>query len=315
MNIIIRSAFIVCVCLILAVFLVDQTQASPVAWYDAERQAIAVNLYSIGPVGTVYLDFDSDHTWGGIIDQWPSYTPYEVRTYFGVFHSTSTCFPGGWCDYGMLFGWGDSLGSANPVDNFSTAVTEIDIGQAATDKFLYFVDHWDPSAGNTTVYVRPLGADNVSIPVVPGDLDHIYVTDDPSGPWEWHSLTSTFPPPTVTAYVHISPKTLNLENRGQWLTMRIELPKGYSAEAVDTSRLTIWFLIGTTNVTLSGPARQSWARTIGPKEVSYDGGLLLKFERAEVDSFLHTGYARITVYGYLSDGTRFTGRDEINIAD
>ena len=111
----------------------------------------------------------------------------------------------------------------------------------------------------------------------------------------------------VTATIDFDPDTLNLKSEGSVVTVYIylELPPGYDVSQVDIS-----------SIRLNGAI----AALDKPTEIGdYDGDgitdLMVKFDRAAVQSVLAVGeQVQITITGEV-DGIAFEGRDTIRVID
>ena len=117
---------------------------------------------------------------------------------------------------------------------------------------------------------------------------------------EWHY-------PLGTATIDFKPDTLNLKSKGSVVTVYIyiELPPGYDVSQIDISSIRL-------NGTITALAE--------PTEISdYDGNsipdLMVKFDRAAVQSVLAVGeQVQITITGEVG-GIAFEGRDTIRVID
>ncbi len=122
---------------------------------------------------------------------------------------------------------------------------------------------------------------------------------------------NTAPPPVVTATIDIDPETLNLRNRGQWITAYIELPEEYNAEEVDATTI---LLNGTISPVLD--PMYEFATNSSEYLVDHDeDGILermVKFDKAEVTALLSVGEATLTITGEVN-GTPFEGSDSIRV--
>jgi hypothetical protein len=114
----------------------------------------------------------------------------------------------------------------------------------------------------------------------------------------WHSVTAT---------IDFNPDTLNLKSQGSVVTVYIyiELPPGYDVSQIDISSIKL-------NGTV--PALD-WPTEIG----DYDGNgipdLMVKFDRAAVQSVLTVGeQVQITITGEVG-GIAFEGQDTIRVID
>lgn len=108
------------------------------------------------------------------------------------------------------------------------------------------------------------------------------------------------------ATVDITPKTLNVNMQGQWITARIHLPEGYNVSDIDLS-----------TIRLEGLFQVEWSNIEGR-------ALMVKFDAFAVTEYLslkliHMGVNRastdLTVEGKLNDGTPFSGSDTITAID
>ena len=115
---------------------------------------------------------------------------------------------------------------------------------------------------------------------------------------EWHFATAT---------IDFDPDTLNLKSKGSVVTVYIyiELPPGYDVSQINISSIRL-------NGTITALAE--------PTEISdYDGDsipdLMVKFDRAAVQSVLAVGeQVQITITGEVG-GMAFEGRDTIRVID
>lgn len=104
----------------------------------------------------------------------------------------------------------------------------------------------------------------------------------------------------IPAEVWITPKSLNLESKGNWINCIIRFPDGYDVLDVDTS-----------TIRLNETINRVWAK-ISEKEKS----VVVKFDRSEVQDILSTiteNPVSLSVSGKLTDGTAFQGSDTIAI--
>lgn len=108
-------------------------------------------------------------------------------------------------------------------------------------------------------------------------------------------------PEIIQAIINIDPNTLNLKSKGKWITCYIELPEDYVVEDID---------VGTVELSYGGGGvSAAWGDV-------QDGVLMVKFDRAEVQSILSPGdEIELTVSGELNDGTPFEGTDTIRVTD
>jgi len=113
----------------------------------------------------------------------------------------------------------------------------------------------------------------------------------------------------IPATIDFDPDTFNLKSKGQWVTVYIEFPTGYSVSDIDVSTVT---LDNTVVVDLSAPSE------IGDHNSNGVPDLMVKFSGAEVNKYIlskDTGQENITliVGGKLLSETSFVGSDVIRI--
>lgn len=111
----------------------------------------------------------------------------------------------------------------------------------------------------------------------------------------------------LPAIVDIDPDTLNLKDKGKWITAYIEVPDGYDVADIN---------VGT--VTLEGtiPA-EAHPTEVGDYDDDGITDLMVKFDRSALIEYLDatTGEVTLTVSGELNDGTPFEGSDTITVID
>ena len=107
--------------------------------------------------------------------------------------------------------------------------------------------------------------------------------------------------------IKITPRTLNLASKGEWITCHIELPSGYTVENIDVS--TIRLIIGNENV----PA-EAWPIDIGDHDNDGMADLMVKFDRQAVQALADVGGVEVTVVGEVA-GLLFEGSDTIRVID
>jgi len=106
----------------------------------------------------------------------------------------------------------------------------------------------------------------------------------------------------VDALVDIKPDTLNLESKGEWVTVYAIVDTEYDEKDIVIE-----------SVKLDGVIQAEWG------EVQADGRLMVKFDRALlIEYIVGKGYGdgdevTLTVSGEFNDGVRFTGEDTIRV--
>jgi len=118
---------------------------------------------------------------------------------------------------------------------------------------------------------------------------------------------------SIAATIDVDPDTLNLASNGEWITAYIELPEGYSVDAIDVPTI---LLNGSISVDPEAPTE------VGDYDVDGIPDLMVKFDRATVIEWLGTAdYSEDTgksvevtlvITGKVA-GTPFEGADTIRI--
>ncbi|MDH5451100.1 MAG: hypothetical protein OEX77_09455 [Candidatus Bathyarchaeota archaeon] len=132
-------------------------------------------------------------------------------------------------------------------------------------------------------------------------------------------LTWAFSTESLSATIDITPDTLNLKSKGNWITCRIELPESYKASDIDRTTIMLNGSIPVDPFWVNGPQdfviplllvfAGSRARNDG---VSH---LMVKFNRTVVGEFIVAqgityGNVTLTITGEI-DGELFEGSDII----
>ena len=132
--------------------------------------------------------------------------------------------------------------------------------------------------------------------IVDGDDDGAAVVD--MGAFEYQGVMA------IEATIDIDPDTLNLKNKGNWITAYIELPAGYNVADINVSTLLLNNLV---------PAELKPA-SIGDNDNDGIVDLMAKFDRPAVEGLLEISEnVEITVSGSLISGTQFVGIDIIRV--
>ncbi|MEW5995252.1 MAG: hypothetical protein AB1744_12795, partial [Candidatus Zixiibacteriota bacterium] len=108
--------------------------------------------------------------------------------------------------------------------------------------------------------------------------------------------------PPLQAVIEIKPDTVQIGSAGEWVTCYVELPTDNVAE-IDVSSIR---LNGTLRVDNSAPT------TIGDYDNDDVPDLMVKFDRASVESIVSPGLAILTVTGDVDDLT-FIGSDTVDV--
>lgn len=108
---------------------------------------------------------------------------------------------------------------------------------------------------------------------------------------------------SLDSTVDIDPNTLNLSSKGSYITAYIELPNLYKVEDIDIL-----------NIRLNDTVSALTSPTV-IEDYDNDGirDLMLKFDRGEVQKIVSIGRNELILSGNLVDGTKFAGKDTLNI--
>lgn len=288
-------------------------QDRPLIWYDEARQAVGIDphaeAWGLAPID---LDFDAQHAAAATVLRSRATDALGLVVDPGVFDTRSLYCPGiGWSATLTLYGWADPLGSLSPVQGYVDTVTRLDFYGApiATDRFQFFTEEWDVEAGASALYVRPLDASDVPVPVTRELAEGAWYRVGAENPWI--PLPLPAPPTPVAAGLKITPRALSLRSQGQWITARLVLPPGYAVEAVDVDSLRLALV--SAQVAADGALQQSVRHESGPLRVVDEDGLLVKFNRSDLQAILFPGDASLTLTGSFVDGTRFAATSTIRV--
>lgn len=296
----------------LASFSGSAIAAEPIG-YDPARAAISVDPYFDGYGGTIEIDFNADHEWAAIIEQSLWHYQYGSVTEVGLYHRTTQTYPGGGSSTSTTYGWGARLGTLAPAIDYSSFVTTLYYGQPALDTYHYYAEEWNVTDGKTVINVRPAqGSPTGDTPVQWSDLENVYFRINRG---EWKKFTDVYEaePPALPAGITINPDTLNLKSKGNWITVYITPPQGYSAEDIDPA--TIGLSLETTK-TFNGKPEERLLYRAGPSEIIVGRSgpqLMVKFDRSTVSSLLSPGEASMDVFGKLKDNRTFRGTDSVRV--
>ncbi len=105
--------------------------------------------------------------------------------------------------------------------------------------------------------------------------------------------------PTIPAEARITPRTINLASKGNWLTCHIRLGEGCNVTDIDPD-----------SIVIENGVKAERPRINEEKQVA-----VVSFNRSEVRNILKIGQVNLTVSGMLSDGTVFEGTDVIIVID
>jgi len=130
-------------------------------------------------------------------------------------------------------------------------------------------------------------------------------------------LTYAFGTDSISATVDITPSTLNLKSKGEWITCRIELPEGYNASDIDRTTIMLNGSISVDPFWVDTPDESVVPLLmVFAGQHARNGGvshLMVKFNRTSVREFILAqgityGNVTLTITGEV-DGTQFEGSD------
>src|SRR5512140_1909494 len=137
--------------------LTGSLRAAEPLYYDAERQALAVDPYFDGWGGEIDIDFDADHSWASPISQALWHYLYGDVTLVGIYNAIEFPYPNGGVAVLTRYTWGEPpLGTLAPAFDYSAFIETFPEGEPTVDKVHYFTGEWNVAAGRTTLYVRPV---------------------------------------------------------------------------------------------------------------------------------------------------------------
>lgn len=171
-------------------------------------------------------------------------------------------------------------------------------------------DAVDPSP---SVTVSP--SDPVISPLPEGELTITVTATDSSGNTGTASVTVSVIPSAIPVSIDFTPETLNINSKGNWVSVYIEMPEGYDVSGIDGATV----LLNNTIPAYLG--KQGWAERYANDANIYDvdeDGIperLVKFDRDAVAGIIEAGNeVTITVSG-LCDGCPFEGTALIRVID
>ncbi len=104
---------------------------------------------------------------------------------------------------------------------------------------------------------------------------------------------------SIRAQVKITPKTLNPESKGNWITCTISLPDDYDIGDVDADSITL------------NEVKRAWSKINEETQT-----LLIKFDRSEIQNTLSArseNTPSLSIRGELKNGAAFQGTDTVKI--
>jgi hypothetical protein len=101
----------------------------------------------------------------------------------------------------------------------------------------------------------------------------------------------------IPAEIRIIPRTINLANKGNWLTCYIRLPEDYDVADIDPN-----------SILLEGQIQPEQLSVDEQKQVA-----IANFSRGELRRIINTGEVELTIIGRLTDGSVFEGKDIIRL--
>lgn len=144
------------------------------------------------------------------------------------------------------------------------------------------------------------------------EADTVVVMGEPIDEPIDDDLEEDVPPPEpepILATVNITPNTINLKSRGNFITASIELPDGFNVNQIDGNTVQI-------SAIDEHPIEPISADKTRVEELESDNCLLVKFERRDLINVLAPGdEVNITIEGLLTSGEKFIGVDTIRVIE
>jgi len=130
----------------------------------------------------------------------------------------------------------------------------------------------------------------------------------------YNMLAWSAAPLVITATLDIDPDVLNLKSKGRWITVYIELPKGYDLRDIDRATILLNGSIPVDPFWVDKPLES----VIGDHDNDTMPDLMVKFNRAAVSEFILSkgikyGVVTLTIIGQLYDGTPLEGSNIIRV--
>ena len=134
-----------------------------------------------------------------------------------------------------------------------------------------------------------------------GEHEVVVSAHDNAG--NYNSTSANFTIKPLQAIVDVSPKTLNINSNGNWITGFIEV-MGHSPELIDISTVIL-------NNTIHAEAQPFG---IGDNNENGTPDLMVKFNRSEVQNLIHSGNITLIIEGKV-DYAAFSGHIQITVID
>ena len=203
---------------------------------------------------------------------------------------------GGYPSYSHAFFWENStmtdLGtlSGNWSEAYSINDTGQIVGQSAGHAFL-----WENGTMTDLNEFLPIGSEWLLLEATAiNNKGQIVGCGYISG--KLHAFLMT---PLIYADIDIKPNSLNLANKGRWVTCEIFIPEDCNAADVNSSSILLEDQI---------PADWVWFN-------EEQNILMAKFNRLALQEILEPGEVELIVRGYFDNGTYFEGIDTIKVID
>ena len=157
----------------------------------------------------------------------------------------------------------------------------------------------EPSTLLTDVYTLEALANETTVILA----ENVPISDIPRVPYILR-LTGTEIIPIIPGFIDFNPDTFNLKSRGKYVTVYIELSRGFDIGDINLE-----------SVRLNGEVRaESKPTEVGDYDDNGIPDLMIKFDRAAIQAILEEGEEiEITITGKLTDGRLFQGSDIIKV--
>lgn len=243
-------------------------------------------------------------------------SPGELRVYDSLGHITGLVngevkeeIPNSLCD-------GSTVIIVSPIDSYRYEVVGTDEGTYGFG--MNFIEDQETTtfnAINIPISVDVIHQYTVDWDALSGDEEGVTLLIDSDGDGVFEGIVSSdnelaydeFLLQMVAITVDFDPDTLNLESKGKWVTVYIELPEGYDVNKIDVSSI----LLNDTVRAIVKPTE------IGDYDDDGIPDLMVKFNRSSVIELISKDDDKVTltVSGKFTDGVIFTGEDTIKVVN
>lgn len=295
-------------------FIANAATVSGGVWYDHEELAVAIDMNH--PEWKIFnrleLDFNADREWGQIVDgsEWLNIDNQRVRRFeFGVYRRFE--FPDG--RNVRYFGWSyNPLMENENVSNWAVAINNLYYGEKSPESLYCYTNEWAPANEAMTVYCQELDAAGNRVPVLPENLGNVFVRYEDTD-WTPMSALQALEPP-VEVGLQVLPNVLNRNSKGQFVTVKVNLPDDISASDISFD-MSLQFVVPT--AINSNPAEAhvqpvKWNGLMS-RDKKDSSLLIFKVPREKITEELPPGEAKIHFSGKMLSGSKIIAEGTVLI--